>query len=269
MKTTRPLALAAALAVSLLPLAPVQAQTPQPSLEMAPGHTLLTVNAEGRTLRRPDVAMFGAGVNTQGTDAAEALAANARAMTQVIAALKRAGVAERDIQTSNLSLSPIYSDPERDAMMAAQAAGRPYMPPPDDARMEQIVGYTARNTVSLRYRELDDYGAVVDTLVAAGANQVDGPNFQLDEPEPALDEARLDAIRAARQRAELYAGATGLRVVRILSISEGGGYYGPQQLVFNDAMSAGIKLGSPPPSPVQPGELQMTASVTVLYELAP
>jgi len=268
MKTTRPLALAAALAFAFSPLTAVQAQMPQPALEVAPGHTLLTVNAEGSTLREPDIALFNAGVTTQGKDAAEALAANARAMTQVIAALKRAGVAERDIQTSNLSLNPIYSDPERDAMMAAQASGRPYTPPPSGSQVAQIVGYTASNTVSVRHRKLDDYGAVVDTLVAAGANQVEGPNFQLDDPEPALDEARLDAIRTARQRAELYAGAAGLKVVRILSISEGGGYQGPQPIIVTASRRSAAPAAAPP-SPVQAGELQMTASVTVLYELAP
>jgi len=252
MKTIRPLALAATLAVSLLPLAPVQAQMPQPALEVAPGHTLLTVNAEGRALREPDIALFTAGVTTQGHDAAEALAANARTMTQVITALKRAGVAERDIQTSNLSLNPTYSDPERDPM----------------SQVAQIIGYTASNNVSVRHRKLDDYGAVVDTLVAAGANQVDGPNFQLDDPEPALDEARLDAIRTARQRAELYAGAAGLKVVRILSISEGGGYQGPQPIIITASRRSAAQAAAPP-SPVQAGELQMTASVTVLYELAP
>jgi uncharacterized protein YggE len=92
----------------------------------------------------------------------------------------------------------------------------------------------------------------------------------MDRADPALDEARLDAIKNARSRAELYAQATGLRIVRILSISESGGYYGPPPVVF----AVGERDGSmppppPPPAPVQAGELQMTANVTVLYELAP
>lgn len=269
MRPARPL-LVTALAATALPLAPLDAQLAQPAIEIAQGHTLLTVNAEGRTFAAPDLAIFTAGVTTQGSNAAEALAQNARAMVQVIAALRRAGIAERDIQTSNLGLNPIYSDPAEDARLAAQAAGRPYLPPPPEAQVPQIVGYTASNTVSVRQRDLEDYGSVVDTLVSAGANQVNGPDFQLDDPEQALDAARVEAIATARARAELYARAAGMDVQRIVSISEGGGYYGPPPVMFaRTANAAAPPPPPPPPSPVQPGEMQMTANVTVLFELAP
>jgi uncharacterized protein YggE len=263
--------IASALALTALPVAPALAQMAQPSMEVAPGNTLLTVTAEGKTFREPDLAVFSAGVTTQGDSAAAALAENSRAMTQVIAALKRAGIAERDIQTSNLSISPIYQDPNRDAMMAARISGQPYVPPPPEMSVPRIIGYTANNNVSVRQRDLDDFGTVIDTLAAAGANQINGPMFQMDNQEPALDEARLDAIKAARTRAELYANATGLRIVRILSINEGGGYYGPPPVVFASAERGGMGAPPPPPppAPVQPGELQMTVNVTVLYELAP
>ncbi|HYD23980.1 MAG TPA: SIMPL domain-containing protein [Croceibacterium sp.] len=263
--------LAAALALgALASAAPALAQIAQPAIEIAPGNTLLTVTGEGRSFREPDMAVFSAGVTTQGDSAAAALAENSRAMTQVIAALKRAGIAERDIQTNNLSITPVYADPNRDAMMAARVSGQPYVPPPPDQRVPQIIGYQASNNVSVRQRDLDDFGTVIDTLAAAGANQINGPMFQMDDADPALDEARLDAVRSARQRAELYARATGLRIVRILSIAEGGGYYGPPPMVFARAYGeAASAPPPPPPAPVQPGELQMTANVTVLYELAP
>jgi len=263
--------LIAALALAALPAAPAFAQMAQPAIEVAAGNTLLTVTAEGKTFREPDMAVFNAGVTTQGNTAAGALAENSRAMTQVIAALKRAGIAERDIQTSNLSIQPIYADPNRDAMMAARVSGQPYVPPPPEQSVPRIVGYTANNNVSVRQRDLKDFGKVIDTLAAAGANQINGPMFQMDNQEPALDEARLDAIKAARARAELYANATGLRIVRILSINEGGGYYGTPPVVFARAMGerGGGPPPPPPPAPVQPGELQMSFNVTVLYELAP
>jgi uncharacterized protein YggE len=262
---------ASALALAMLAPAPALAQMAQPAMEVAPGNTLLTVTAEGKTFREPDMAVFSAGVTTQGDSAAAALAENSRAMTQVMAALKRAGIAERDIQTSNLSISPIYQDPNRDAMMAARVSGQPYVPPPPEQQVPRIIGYTANNNVSVRQRDLDDFGTVIDTLAAAGANQINGPMFQMDNQEPALDEARLDAVKAARARAELYANATGLRIVRILSINEGGGYYGPPPVVFARAatMSSAPPPPPPPPAPVQPGELQMSFNVTVLYELAP
>jgi len=260
--------LVAALAAAALPLAPANAQVAQPAVDIAPGHTLLTVSAEGRTFTGPDLAIFTAGVTTQGPNAAEALAENSRAMTQVIAGLKRGGIAERDIQTSNLSLNPISRDPNQEAMMAARVANQPYVPLPSESQVPRIIGYTASNNVSVRQRNLKDYGKVVDTLVGAGANQVNGPNFQLDDQEAALDAARIEAVATARARAELYARAAGLRVQRIVSISEGGGYYGPPPVMFARAVSsAGVP--PPPPSPVQPGELQMTANVTVLFELAP
>ena len=270
MKSHRLFASALALA-ALAPVAPAFAQMAQPAMEVAPGNTLLTVTAEGKTFREPDMAVFNAGVTTQGETAAGALAENSRAMTQVIAALKRAGIAERDIQTSNLSIQPIYQDPNRDAMMAARVSGQPYMPPPPEMSVPRIIGYTANNNVSVRQRDLKDFGKVIDTLAGAGANQIHGPMFQMDNQEPALDEARLDAIKAARARAELYAQATGLRIVRILSINEGGGYYGAPPVVFARAatMSSAPPPPPPPPAPVQPGELQMSFNVTVLYELAP
>lgn len=263
MKLATPLLLTLA---ALAPL-PARAQVPSPVPVIAAGHTLLTVSAEGRSLRQPDLAVFTAGVTTQGKNANEALAANSRAMNRVIAELKRAGIAERDIQTSNLSISPIYSNPERDAMIAARMSGQPYVPPTEPA-VARIVGYTANNNVSVRQRKLGDYGQVIDTLVAAGANQINGPSFQMDDADPALDEARLEAMTKARTRAELYARAAGLRVLRIVSISESGGYYGPPPVAFAVAERSGAPP-PPPPSPVQAGELQLTANVTVLFELAP
>lgn len=260
MKNTARLITIAA-AAALVPLAPVGAQTAQPELAIAPGHTVLTVSAEGTSTREPDLAVFSAGVKSNGSTAGEALAANSRAMTQVIAALKRAGISDRDIQTSNLSLNPVYSDPNR----AAQAAGRVPAPLPPEQQVRRIIGYEATNTVSVRQRKLGNYGKVIDALVAAGANQINGPSFQLDDDEAALDEARLDAMKRARQRAQLYANAAGLKIVRLLSISENGGYSRPPIAFARMAEAA----PSAPPPPVNAGELQMNANVTVLYELAP
>jgi uncharacterized protein YggE len=263
MKRLLPLALLAA----ALPL-PAAAQIAGPLPAIAPGNTLLTVTAEGRSLRQPELAVFTAGVTTNGKTAGEALAENSRAMSRVIAALKAAGIAERDIQTSNLSISPIYSDPNRDAMMAARVNGTQYVPLPPEQQVARIIGYNATNQVSVRQRKLGDYGKVIDTLVSAGANQVNGPAFQMDDPDPALDEARVAAMKKARQRAEHYARAAGLRVARVVSISESGGYYSPPPVIFARAASM-ESAPPPPPAPVQPGELQMTANVTVLYELTP
>ena len=235
-----------------LPSSAALAQQTAP-MTIAPGNTLLTVSADGRSLRTPDLAVFTAGVTSQAKTAGAALSANAADMNRVVGALKKAGIADRDIQTSNLSLNPVYA---------------PQIQRPDgqyEQPEQRIVGYQANNTVTVRQRKLDEFGRVIDTLVEAGANQVNGPSFQMDEPDAATDEARLAAMKKARARAELYARAAGLRVVRILSISESGGYTPGPPVVF--ARMAADSAAAP--SPVAAGEIQLNANVTVMFELAP
>ena len=253
-RSTLPLAaaLAAALPFAVLPSAAMAQTGPAPVL--AVGGTLLTVNAEGRVTSAPDLASFNAGVVSQGKTASEALAANSADMTRVIAALKRAGIADRDIQTSNLSLNPVYA-PQRTL--------------PDgtiDPPQPRIVGYQASNSVNVRQRRLAEVGKVIDTLVTAGANQVNGPSFEVERPDPVLDTARTAAMQKARARAELYARAAGLRVGRVLSISESGGWSPPQPVMYR---MAAMDAAAPPAPPVQSGELALTINVTVQYELVP
>ena len=242
----------ALLCAAALPSTAALAQQ-SPSVTIAPGNTLLTVSADGRSVRTPDLAVFTAGVTSQAKTAGAALSANAADMNRVVAALKKAGIADRDIQTSNLSLNPIYAPP-------IQRPDGQY-----EQQEQRIIGYNATNTVTVRQRKLSEFGRVIDTLVEAGANQVNGPSFQMDEPDAATDEARLAAMKKARARAELYAKAAGLRVVRILSISESGGYNPGPPVVFA-RMAADSEAA---PSPVAAGEIQLNANVTVMFELAP
>ena len=239
-----------------------------PISPLGPNSALLSLSAEGRSRRTPDLASFNVGVVTNGTSAAEALTENSRQMDQVIGALKRAGVGDRDIQTSAVSLQPRYTYPDRDAQILAQRTGQPYVPTNQPPR---IIGYEARNTVQVRVRRLGDMGKIIDTLTRVGANEINGPNFSIDQPKAAEDEARLEAIRIGRERAELYARAAGMRVARILSISEGGGYYPVQQSI----VVTGASYAPPPPpppaperdAPVAPGELTVGASVSMQFEL--
>jgi uncharacterized protein len=221
---------------------------------VAAGNAVLTVSAEGRSTRKPDLAIFTAGVTSSGKTAGEALTANAADMTRVIAALKRAGIADKDIQTSNLSLNPVYAD------MSRQPAS------PLEQQVPKIIGYQVSNQVTVRQRNLADFGRTIDTLVTAGATQVNGPSFSMDEPDGALDEARVEAMKKARERAKLYANAAGLKVVRILSISESGGYAPQPQVMYSRAAMADMGGAS---TPVAAGEVAMNASVMVLFELAP
>ena len=239
-----PLALALSLALPGAAMAN-DLQTP-----IAATSTLLTVSADGKTSRVPDLAVFNAGVTSQGTTAGAALGANSADMTRVIATLKKAGIADKDIQTSQISLNPIYGQP------VVQPNGMVLQEP-------KIVGYQATNTVSIRSRDIKNFGKVLDALVVSGANQVNGPSFQLADSDAATDEARVNAMKAARARADLYARAAGLRVVRIVSISESGGYSPPQPM-YARAMKAGADS-----TPISAGEVEAQVSVTVQFELAP
>ena len=235
--------LAATLISLLLPMAP--ALRAAESGLTNPADTLLTINAEGKSTRTPDIALVNAGVASTGRTAGQALAANADAMARVLAALKAAGLADRDIQTSNLSLSPTY----------ANRSG-------NDDSSPRIMGYNAANRVSIRIRDIARAGALVDALVGAGANEVSGPEFALDQPDAALDEARLAAIASARARAALYARAAGLHVVRIVSIAEGGGS-APQPVMMR-AMA--VRKAA---TPIAAGEVALGVEVTMQFELAP
>jgi len=203
--------------------------------------TELDISATGTSARRPDVATISAGVVTQAAKAGDAMAANAKAMTATIAALKRAGVADRDIQTQSISLQPQYRYGEN-------------QPP-------ILTGYQASNRVSVRLRDLAGAGGVIDALVAAGANQIDGPTLAVEHPETALDEARTKALAKARARADLYAKAAGLSVRRIVRISESDVMPPPPRPM---AMMAAKRAED---TPLEAGEQELTVNLSVVFEL--
>lgn len=228
------------LALLLLAAAPaVKAQVPPP-----PPATLV-VRAEATRTAAPDLAVLSAGVVTQAPDAAAAMAENGRRMNAVVAALRRAGVEPRDLRTSQLSVQPQYRYGE--------------------GRAPAITGYQAANQVTVRLRDLARIGPVVDALVKEGANRIDGPSFAIEKPEPLLDEARAEAVRAARARAELLAAAAGVRIVRVLAIEEQGA--GPEFRPVMRGMAAAPMDSAVPP--VEAGESELRAGVTVTYEIAP
>ena len=163
-------------------------------------------------------------------------------MNRVLAAIKAAGVADKDVQTSGISLNPQYRYEEN-------------QPP-------RITGYQASNTVNVKLREVAKMGKVLDALVASGANQVNGPSFGIDDPEPLYDRARLDALKAARARAETYAGALGVRVRRIVSISEGGAAM-PSPM----PRMAMMKAEAYDSTPVAAGESSVSVNLDVVFEL--
>ena len=164
--------------------------------------TRLDISATGSVSRVPDLAIISAGVVTKSPTASGAIADNAARMERVRAALKRAGIADRDIQTSSINLNPDYRY--------------------DNNQPPVLTGYQASNSVSIRFRDVRNTGKILDALVAQGANQINGPSLTIDKPEAAYDEARTKALAAGRARADLYARSLGMRVTRLLSVSEGG-----------------------------------------------
>ena len=231
------------LALALAAAAPLSAQTQAVPVQPISG-TMLEVSAQGETRRTPDIATINAGVVTQAADAATAMRENATRMDRVVAALKRAGIADRDIRTANISLSPQYRYANNE--------------PP------VITGYQASNSVTVRFRDIARSGAVLDALVATGANQINGPELGLDNPAAALDEARVDAVAKARARAEIYARAAGLRVKRILSITESAFEMPPPRPVLMRAMDS---AEAAPASKILPGEQSLNVNLSVRFEL--
>lgn len=239
------LASASLLSIAALLPAAASAQVPVPMQTVVPEGTILDVSATGKVEIAPDIATIRAGVATQAPTAAAALQENARRMAAVIRALRQAGIAERDLSTSNVSLQPQYRYAEN-------------QPP-------VVTGYQASNSVSVRFRDIARAGGVLDALVKAGANQIDGPAMSLAEPDLALDAARRDAVARARARADLYARAAGLRVDRIVAIDEVGENDGgsPRPPVFQ----ARAMMADSAPTQVLAGETEVTASVKVRFLL--
>ena len=239
----RPLMLAIALAAGTAMTA-ASAQTPNPATPMTTNDgTLLSVSAEATSQRVPDVATISTGVVTRGADSNAAMRENADQMAKVLAALKGAGIPERDIRTAGVNLNPQYHYAEN-------------QPP-------KITGYEARNTVSVKVRDLGKLGKIMDTLVAEGANELNGPSFEVDKPDEAYDEARRAALEKAQARAEMYAKALNLRVRRIVSIDEtGGGFRPPVPMMRAMAMEA---KGAD--TAISPGESSLGVSLNIVFEL--
>ena len=233
--------------IKTLALAATMAALPLAAMAEVTGPTVsgtrLDVVAQGTVKRIPDVAIISAGVITTARDAKSAMASNATAMARVLGALRSAGVAERDMATAQIGLSPQYRYVEN-------------QPP-------VVTGYQANNSVTVRFRDIAKSGAILDALVGAGANQINGPTLTIDKPEAAQDEARTDAIKTARTRAELYARAAGLTVKRIVAISETSTMSGPQPMPYVRAQMADASAKSE----VVPGEQDVGITVSVTFEL--
>ncbi|TSJ62831.1 SIMPL domain-containing protein [Starkeya sp. 3C] len=240
MKLIRASLCAVALVATLTPLA---AQ----DLSTGPRRPVLTVSGEGKASAAPDMATLSSGVVSEGKTAREALDANSSAVAQMIAAIKAAGVEGRDVFTSGFSVQPQYAPPKKDSSEAPR-----------------ITGYQVSNNVTVRVRDLAKLGSLLDELVTKGANQIGGIAFDISEPGKLTDAARAAAVKDARHQAEIIAEASGVRIVRVVSISgEGGPRPMPRM------MSAPAMMMKEDSVPVEAGETEVRAGVSITYEIEP
>ena len=201
---------------------------------------LLTVTGEATAAVAPDAAVIRIGVSSGAKTAREASDANAKQMTAVMAAIKEAGIADRDVQTSRLSLQPQYD--------------------PNKSGTARLLGFQVTNQLTIKIRDIDKMPAILDRAIAAGANEMSGIEFVVSEQSKLLDQARDDAIADGRRKAELYARAAGVKVGQVIAIAEEGSNPPPRPMV--QAMRAGAV-------PVAPGEQTLRASVTITYAIIP
>jgi hypothetical protein len=198
---------------------------------------IITVLGQGTVEAVPDVADIVAGVVTRETTARAAIDRNNAAMEKLLAALRGAGIADKDIQTSGFSLAPQYSRAQRD-------------------QPREIVAYQASNQVTVTVRDPGRVGEVIDKVVGAGSNSITGIRFGISNPDALMDEARRKAMAEAKRRAALLASLAGVSVGRVLRIQEGGGRM-PSPRLMTEARSV----------PVAPGTEEVVATVSVQYEL--
>lgn len=202
----------------------------------------LTVHGQGEIAAEPDMATITLGVQEQGKTAQEALRKTSAATNKILGVLRGAEIAERDIQTRDLSLNPVWDN-------------RRY----EDNRPPKVVGFTASNTVTVRVRDLDQLGSILDRAVGSGANTFRGLQFGLANPVPVADKARADAVADARRKAVLYAEAAGVDLGQIISLSESFSSTSPTPMRMAEASLAAV--------PIAAGEVTTTAQVTIVFAL--
>ena len=204
----------------------------------------ITVTGEGSVFAVPDMAVITMGASAEADTAKSAMDQTSQVTAAILDRLIEAGVAERDVQTSDLSLSPLWSN-------RASSDTRP-----------RIDGYQASNRVTVRVRDLTGLGAILDAVLSDGANQLGGLSFTVSDPEPLLNDARIKAVADARARAELFAEAAGVALGPLISLHEGGVQM-PRPELMGMARMADESV------PFAQGETELRASVTLVYQTLP
>jgi uncharacterized protein len=235
--------------VVCIALAALAAMSPAQALEPATdtsNNRWVEVTGEGSISAAPDFAEVTLGVTSTGKKAGDAVAANAQAANALSALIRSEGVAPADIQTSSVSVSPMFSRTE-----------------PNQQTAPTVTGYSVSNNVSVRVRDLPRLGALIDKAVTAGANTIYGISFGHSDLSSLLDKARPLAVADARRKAEIYASAGGGKIGRLMVLTEDGGGVRQSPMAFSRVSA----MPAPPPTPIEAGEDKLTVSVNARFEL--
>jgi uncharacterized protein YggE len=223
----------------------VLVQQPGPA---APPPPALVVTGNARVLATPDEATVRLGIVRQAATAQAAQEQANAAAQEILSAIQKAGAPANQIQTARLVLSPVYAPRN-----------------PDSRDAPRIVAYNATNTVSVRLTNLSIIGPVIDAGLKGGANQIEGVSFGLRNDLPSRQQALKEAVEEARSKAQVMADAARVSIVEVLEVSEGGVSVVDR---FEPAM-ASRALAAVAETPVSPGQIEVRASVTIRYRIAP
>lgn len=233
-----------ALLLAASTLAPVAALADDAPRPMKGPARMLTVTGTGEVSAVPDVAVISSGVESRGQTARAALDDNSKAVAALIAAAKKAGLAESDIATSGFSVQPLFAD----------------QPHPKDGGLPAIAGYQVSNRVTLTLRDISKVGSLLDQLVSVGSNRIDGITFLVSDANIRRDAARTAAVADARRKAETLADAAGVGIGKVLTIDEGDSRAAPRPMMRMAADSFAAV-------PVEAGSTTLSADVEVRFQI--
>lgn len=234
-------------------------QLPTASISEMANTPLVRVNIAESLRTPPDEANMTVGTEAKASTATQAVAINKTKTEKLLATIREAGIRERDIQTQGIQLQPDYRWDNQ----------------PGGQGRQTLVGYIARNSVQIKTRNIDKLTSLLDTLTAAGADTVYGPNFAISDPAPLRHEARIRAMARGQAEATEFARNNGYTSVRLLSVEEGISYRGTDVIVTGSRIS---NASAPPPPPppiaperdggvVAPGQLETAVSLNLLYRM--
>lgn len=204
----------------------------------------ITVTGEAQVHAEPDMATITLGVVHTAEEASEAMGVVSEGVGRILKRLADEGIAPRDLQTRNLSLNPEWASDRKSYPEGTQ----------------RITGFTARNTVFVRVRELSELGRIMDLVIADGANNFNGLEFSLQNPDPLMDQARQRAVEDGIARAKLLAEAAGVTLGPVQSISDHSGTPRPMMMEYAGARSADMAIAA--------GEVALQANVTLIFSIA-